>query len=209
MINSLQIHLYFKRSKFNNAIQVFFLTLYENGLFRSLTYLFHTSFIASLFLISLSFISLCLAEPQDKSTISQKWVETWSTAPQLVETANNPQAPGLSNNTIRQIVHPSISGAFGPKSSAKVTQDLIAAYGQLINKAHARNIRIYGTTLLPFGSSFYVSPDHQKAWQTVNDWICHSGCFDAVIDLDSAMHDPANSTKLLPAYRLRRPSTYK
>ena len=43
-------------------------------------------------------------------TSSEKWVGTWSTAPQLVETGNNPPAPGLSNNTLRQIVHVSIGG---------------------------------------------------------------------------------------------------
>ncbi|MBK7106508.1 MAG: T9SS type A sorting domain-containing protein [Ignavibacteriae bacterium] len=40
----------------------------------------------------------------------QKWVGTWSTALQLVETGNNPPAPGLTNNTIRQIVRVSIGG---------------------------------------------------------------------------------------------------
>ena len=39
-----------------------------------------------------------------------KWVGTWSTAPQLVEPHNMPPAPGLSNNTIRQIVRVSIGG---------------------------------------------------------------------------------------------------
>ena len=41
---------------------------------------------------------------------NEEWVGTWSTAPQLVETNNNPPSPGLSNNTIRQIVHVSIGG---------------------------------------------------------------------------------------------------
>jgi hypothetical protein len=59
---------------------------------------------------------------------------------------------------------------------------------------------VYGATLLPFGGSSYDSPDHQKAWQTVNDWIRNSGRFDAVIDLDSAMHDSSNPSKLLPSY---------
>jgi lysophospholipase L1-like esterase len=42
--------------------------------------------------------------------ISGRWVGTWSTAPQLVEPGNNPPNPGLSNNTLRQIVHVSIGG---------------------------------------------------------------------------------------------------
>ncbi|MGQ9620760.1 MAG: SGNH/GDSL hydrolase family protein [Bacteroidales bacterium] len=40
----------------------------------------------------------------------QRWVGTWSTAPQLVEPHNMPPAPGLSNNTLRQIVRVSIGG---------------------------------------------------------------------------------------------------
>lgn len=38
------------------------------------------------------------------------WVATWATASQKVESRNNPPAPGLSNNTLRQIVHVSIGG---------------------------------------------------------------------------------------------------
>ena len=39
---------------------------------------------------------------------STGWVGTWSTAPQLVETNNNPPAPGLTSNTLRQILRVSI-----------------------------------------------------------------------------------------------------
>jgi lysophospholipase L1-like esterase len=92
-----------------------------------------------------------------------------------------------------------IGGSNGTQGSAKVAQDLIDAYGQMIDIAHAQSIRVYGATLLPFGGSSYDSPDHQTAWQTVNDWIRNSGRFDAVIDLDKALHDPANPTRLLPA----------
>jgi len=46
-----------------------------------------------------------------KATVSEKdWVATWSTAPQLVEPNNMPPAPGLSNNTLRQVVCVSIGG---------------------------------------------------------------------------------------------------
>lgn len=42
--------------------------------------------------------------------INQKWVGTWYTAPQLVEPHNMPPAPGLTNNSLRQIVRISIAG---------------------------------------------------------------------------------------------------
>jgi lysophospholipase L1-like esterase len=39
------------------------------------------------------------------------WVGTWATGPQLTETANNPPAPGLANNTLRQVFRVSIGGS--------------------------------------------------------------------------------------------------
>jgi lysophospholipase L1-like esterase len=91
-----------------------------------------------------------------------------------------------------------IGQARGAEGSAKVAGDLIAAYKQMIDSAHAAGIRVYGATLLPFGSSFYYTDDHESAWKTVNEWIRHSGRFDAVIDLDAALRDPANPLQLLP-----------
>ena len=38
------------------------------------------------------------------------WIGTWGTAPQLVERHNNPPAPGLANNSLREIVQVSIGG---------------------------------------------------------------------------------------------------
>lgn len=38
------------------------------------------------------------------------WVGTWATSPQLVEDSNMPPYPGLSNNTLRQVVRVSIGG---------------------------------------------------------------------------------------------------
>jgi lysophospholipase L1-like esterase len=38
------------------------------------------------------------------------WVGSWSAAQQLVEQKNRPPAPGLSHNTLRQVVHLSVGG---------------------------------------------------------------------------------------------------
>ena len=79
-----------------------------------------------------------------------------------------------------------------------VAQGLIASYQQIIQQAHAKGIRVYGATITPFGGSFYDKPGHEEARQTVNRWIRESGAFDAVIDLDAAMRDPANPAQLRP-----------
>jgi len=86
----------------------------------------------------------------------------------------------------------------GGSSGVGVAQDLINAYGQMIDIAHAKGILVYGATLLPFGDSFYYTEDHETSRQAVNDWIRNSGRFDAVIDLDKALRDPSDILKLLP-----------
>ncbi|HMB90333.1 MAG TPA: GDSL-type esterase/lipase family protein, partial [Rhodothermales bacterium] len=90
-------------------------------------------------------------------------------------------------------------GTSDADSSALVAQELIAAYETMIERAHAQDIQVFGATILPFGGSFYDSPEHEAARQTVNEWIRTSGAFDAVIDLDAALRDPENPTHLLPA----------
>jgi len=80
-------------------------------------------------------------------------------------------------------------------SAASVT----AAYDQLIAMAHARQLPIYGTTITPFNGHSYYSADHETARQAVNTYI-RSGKFDAVIDFDAAVRDPANQTKLQSQY---------
>ena len=50
------------------------------------------------------------AHPKKPSAAAKEWVGTWGTARQLVEPGNMPPAPGLSNNTLRQVVCVSIGG---------------------------------------------------------------------------------------------------
>lgn len=80
-----------------------------------------------------------------------------------------------------------------------VTADLVAAYEQIVARAHAQGIRVYGATLLPFGGNTpYDDPARlrEASRQAVNDWIRTSGTFDTVIDLDRAVRDPADPRRL-------------
>lgn len=83
--------------------------------------------------------------------------------------------------------------------AAQVATELMAAYQQIITLAHAHGLRIYGATILPFGGSFYDDPAREAARQIVNRWIRTSGAWDAVIDFDAVLRDPADATRLLPA----------
>jgi len=78
--------------------------------------------------------------------------------------------------------------------------DLIAAHKQLIERAHARGLKIYGGTLTPYEGAAYFAPEGEAKRQALNDWIRSSGAYDGVIDFDKATRDPAAPTKFLPAY---------
>ncbi|MBQ8867586.1 MAG: SGNH/GDSL hydrolase family protein [Bacteroidaceae bacterium] len=55
-------------------------------------------------------LSVLLATASCTQAEPTQWVGTWGTARQLVEPHNNPPAPGLGGNSIRQIVQVSIGG---------------------------------------------------------------------------------------------------
>ncbi|WP_249714472.1 SGNH/GDSL hydrolase family protein [Rhizomonospora bruguierae] len=90
-----------------------------------------------------------------------------------------------------------------PAAQKQVADDLIAAYDQMIVRAHAHGIRAYGATITPFGGNTDYDDAtgyREQARQAVNAWIRASTRFDAVIDFDRAARDPANPRNLRPAY---------
>jgi lysophospholipase L1-like esterase len=84
-----------------------------------------------------------------------------------------------------------------PKPSV---EDLIAGHEQLIERAHARGLKIYGATLTPFEGAGYFTPEGEKKRAALNDWIRTSGAYDGVIDFDELTRDPAAPTKFAPAF---------
>jgi lysophospholipase L1-like esterase len=91
-----------------------------------------------------------------------------------------------------------IGGAKNAKSTLVTAQDLIKAYIEMIDKTHAKGIKVFGYTLLPFAKSFYETPFRLEAHKTVNEWIKTSGKFDAVIDFDKIMRSPGEPDVILP-----------
>src|SRR6185436_16446913 len=68
--------------------------------------------------------------------------------------------------------------------------DLIAGHRQLIARAHARGLRIYGGTLTPFEGAAYFTAEGEAKRQALNEWIRTSKEYDGVIDFDAAVRDP-------------------
>ncbi len=79
---------------------------------------------------------------------------------------------------------------------------IIGAYRQIIVRAHAKGIKVIGATIMPFVGNDYYHADAQNEAdrQAVNAWIRTPGNFDAVIDFDTVIRDPAHPDRLLPAY---------
>jgi lysophospholipase L1-like esterase len=80
----------------------------------------------------------------------------------------------------------------------QVADGLINFYKQVVEKCHAKGIKVYGAPILPFGKSFYDADYRQVAWAKVNNWIRTSKTFDAVIDFEPAMRNPELPNSLLP-----------
>ena len=78
--------------------------------------------------------------------------------------------------------------------------DLIAGHKQLIERAKARGLKVYGATLTPFEGAAYWTAEGEAKRQALNEWIRTSKAYDAVIDFDKVTRDPAAPTKFLPAY---------
>jgi lysophospholipase L1-like esterase len=91
---------------------------------------------------------------------------------------------------------------FGCGASPVVSAgQVIQAHRALIGAAQAQGVRIIGATLTPMkGYRGYDSWRNEKVRDAVNRWIRSSGEYDAVVDLDRLLVDPARPDALRPLY---------
>jgi lysophospholipase L1-like esterase len=75
---------------------------------------------------------------------------------------------------------------------------LIAGHRELIHAAHSRGIRIVGGTVLPYKNNpFGLFTDQGEAVRDgLNEWIRTSGEFDAVVDFEKVVADPADPDQI-------------
>ena len=91
-----------------------------------------------------------------------------------------------------------IGGIRNAADAPKIVDALKNAYITMIEKAHAKGIKVYGATVLPFAKSFYDTDFRLEARDQINEWIRTSGKFDAVIDFDALMRNPNEVASILP-----------
>jgi lysophospholipase L1-like esterase len=93
-------------------------------------------------------------------------------------------------------------GEVAPAEHAALVKRIVAAYQQVVLRAHAHGLRVFGATITPFTGSDYYHPGPltEADRDAVNTWIRTPGHFDAVVDFDSIVRDPQHPDRLLPAF---------
>ncbi|KAF8200192.1 SGNH hydrolase-type esterase domain-containing protein [Pholiota molesta] len=81
---------------------------------------------------------------------------------------------------------------------------LIWAFKQIVARLKTANLPVFAATITPFSGDPtvqpYSSPVREATRHRVNAFIRTSGIFDAVVDLDKIVGDPANPSQLNPQF---------
>ena len=83
-----------------------------------------------------------------------------------------------------------------------LVHQMTGALEQIVLRAHAAGIKVYGATITPFMDCgpYNPKPISEADRVAVNNWIKAPGHFDAVIDWDAAVRDPARPDHLAAQY---------
>jgi lysophospholipase L1-like esterase len=122
-------------------------------------------------------------------------------ATNLVGTSGTAAQPRFDRDVLGQsgvryaIVFDGVNDIGGGASFASMK----GAYDDLIGRAHAKGLLIYGATITPFAGNSYYTTAHESVRQQVNTYI-KGGAFDGYIDFDAALTDGGNPPKLQTVY---------
>lgn len=89
------------------------------------------------------------------------------------------------------------AGRGGAGGSGITAEDLIAGMKQMIERAHTHGIKVIGCTLTPYGNA---SDSVEAMRQTLNKFIRTPGNFDAMVDFDKVIQDPAAPRQFKAGY---------
>ncbi len=79
-------------------------------------------------------------------------------------------------------------------------EDLIAGYRQIVARAREHHLKIFISPILPWKNSSRHTAEREEVRLAVNNWIRTSGAFDAVIEFDRVVADPADPSQIAARY---------
>jgi lysophospholipase L1-like esterase len=82
-------------------------------------------------------------------------------------------------------------GCYDPRPTV-TAQQIIDGHRKLIRAGHARGIKMIGATITPYEGFQFATAEGERLRAKVNGWIRTSGEYDAVVDFDRAVADPAD-----------------
>jgi lysophospholipase L1-like esterase len=89
-----------------------------------------------------------------------------------------------------------------PEARERLLAEMKLALRQIAERAQRSGVCVLGGTLVPYIGSDYYKPtaDNDAVRLKLNDWIRASGTFDAIVDFDAAIRDPANPERMRKEY---------
>jgi lysophospholipase L1-like esterase len=96
---------------------------------------------------------------------------------------------GVGGRTVEGVTHPYVT-----------PEQIVAAYVEIIERCHERDVKVIGGTLLPFRGAFFFSDAKEVVRQSVNARIRGGGAFDGVIDFERMVQDPRDPGALRPEF---------
>jgi lysophospholipase L1-like esterase len=88
-----------------------------------------------------------------------------------------------------------------PFASQRVSaEEIIAGLKQIIGRARAHGMRVFGATLTPFEGTNSYDAEGEVIRLEVNKWIRATDAYDGIFDFDALLRDPAHPSRLQEAY---------
>ncbi len=91
----------------------------------------------------------------------------------------------------------------GYTNSLSSADMIINEYKKFADQAHAKDIKVIGATITPFGGTDYAKnywEIREEVRQKINAWIRNNEYFDGYIDFDAAIRDEKNPSFLIQEY---------
>ncbi|MGY6021322.1 GDSL-type esterase/lipase family protein [Streptomyces spinosirectus] len=79
-------------------------------------------------------------------------------------------------------------------------EQVIAGLREIADRGHAGGLHMVAATILPCEGETLCTAAADARRSAVNAWIRDAGAFDAVLDFDRVVRDPARPARMLPAY---------